>query len=267
MNDSDEVESGSKLPPQETQGGSSDRDKAIWSDLTSVIESNNHSPRHLLELWPAYVRRIHFGRFIAHYELFKQVIDLPGCVVECGVFRGSSFFTWSKLMETFVPNDRSRKVFGFDSFSGLTDFNEKDGQMDERHGKVKGGWSANAVRDEVLKLTEITNNDNLIPGVERCRLIEGNIKETIPHFIETNPGLRISLLYLDMDLYEPTKVALEHLYDRVVPGGIVAFDEYGLMPWEGESTAVEEFMSERRLKYKLKKFPFSTLPHGYFIKE
>jgi hypothetical protein len=255
------------LPPQETQGMRTDRDVEVWSELTSLIAENDHSTKHILELWPAYVRRIHLGRFLAHYELFKQVVDLPGCIVECGVFRGSSFFTWSKLMETFVPNDRSRKVFGFDSFSGLTDFDEKDGKMDAKHGKVVGGWSAHAVRNEVLKLVDITNKDNLISGIERCRLIEGNIKETIPKFVEENPGLRISLLYLDMDLYEPTKVALEYLYDRVVPGGIVAFDEYGLMPWEGESVAVEEFMKERGLKYKLKKFPFSTLPHGYFIKD
>ena len=232
-----------------------------------MIDEYGHRPQHLLELWPAYVRRIHLGRFLAHYELFKQIIDLPGCVVECGVFRGSSFFTWSKLMETFVPNDRSRKIFGFDSFAGLTDFNSKDGKMDARHGKTVGGWSASAVRNEVVKLVEITNKDNLIPGIERCRLIEGNIKETIPKFVEDNPGLRVSLLYLDMDLYEPTQIALDYLYDRVVPGGIVVFDEYGLMPWEGESKAVEEFMTRKHLKYKIKKFPFSTLPHGYIVKE
>lgn len=256
-----------KLPAQETQGMRTDRDRAVWGDLTSLIEKNGHGPKHLLELWPSYVRRIHLGRFLAHYELFKQVVDLPGCIVECGVFRGSSFFTWSKLMETFCPSDRSRKVFGFDSFAGLSNFDKKDGKLDPKHGKVVGGWSADAVRDEVFKLVDITNNDNLIPGLERCRLIEGNIKKTVPAFLEDNPGLRISLLYLDMDLYEPTMVALKHLYPRVVRGGVVAFDEYGLMPWEGESLAAEEYMELMGLNYTLKKFPFSTLPHGYFIKE
>nr|MBK7063963.1 hypothetical protein [Deltaproteobacteria bacterium] len=55
------------------------------------------------------------ARFLAHFELFKQVIDLPGCVVEMGVYRGLSPLTWAKLMETSCPGDRSRRIFGFDS--------------------------------------------------------------------------------------------------------------------------------------------------------
>src|SRR5688500_982137 len=118
-----------QLPKHETQGMRTNRDVEVWEQLTKLIEKHGHDSKHILELWPAYARRIHLGRFLAHWELFKQVIDIPGCIVECGVFRGSSFFTWSKLMETFCPSDRSRKVFGFDSFSGLTDFHKKDGKM------------------------------------------------------------------------------------------------------------------------------------------
>ena len=54
-----------------------------------------------------------------------------------------------------------------------------------------------------------------------------------------NPGVRISLLHFDCDLYRPTITALQCLWDLVVPGGIVAFDEYGIAPWEGESLAVD----------------------------
>ena len=84
--------------------------------------------------------------------------------------------------------------------------------------------------------------------------------------LRENPGLRIALLYCDLDLYGPTKFCLEHFYPLVVNGGIVCFDEYGLIPWEGESRAVDEFLAEHRLSPRLRRFPFSPSPCGYFVK-
>ena len=62
--------------------------------ITSLINTNKHSHKHILELFPAYIRRIHLGRFLAHYELFKLITDIPGCIVEAGVYRGSSLLTF-----------------------------------------------------------------------------------------------------------------------------------------------------------------------------
>ncbi len=90
--------------------------------------------------------------------------------------------------------------------------------------------------------------------------------KTIPIFLESNPGFRISLLNFDVDLYEATKFGLEKLFDKVVSGGVVIFDEYALQPWEGETQAVEEFLLAKGLKYTLRKLPFSSSPGAYLIK-
>jgi len=252
-----ESHSGNRMP----------RDTAVWTALEDVLAANEHGPRHILELWPCYVRRVHMARFLAHYELFKQVIDLPGCVVEMGVYRGPSLLTWAKLMETFCPGDRSRRIFGFDSFKGLQDFNPKDGKPVPDVSKVVGGWSAEKVKQEVEELVRISNLDNFISGHERCKLITGNITlEFLLQWLEENPGLRISLLHLDVDLYEPTLAALKAFYPRVVTGGVVIFDEYGLMPWEGESQAVDEYFASIGERPLIKKFPTFHNPHGYMIK-
>jgi hypothetical protein len=256
------------LPPSESIGGhTSPVDFEIWEGLESLIAKYGHPPRHILELFPAYIRRIHLVRMLAHYDLFKMVVDLPGCIVEMGVYRAPSLLTWAKLMETFCPCDRSRKIYGFDSFKGLRDLDEKnDGIAMPRAGKTEGGWSAGAVREEVEELVRLTNLDNLISGARRVQLIAGDIEETLPRFLEETPGLSISLLHLDVDLYKPTKFALEQLYDRVVTGGVIVFDEYGLVPWEGEMRAADEFFASRGLKPRIRKFPWSHLPHGYCIK-
>jgi hypothetical protein len=254
------------VPPSESQGARLTRDLNIWQQLEALLHLNQHTFQHVLELFPVYVRRLHLGRFLAHYELFKEVIDLPGCIVELGVYRGVSFFTWTKLMEIFCPGDRKRKVFGFDNFQGFQEFHEKDGKPNRDYSKVVSGYSPAAVLEEVQELIRITNKDTFVPESERCRLIIGDVKETIPAFLEENPGLRISLLHLDVDLYEPTKVALEYLYPLVVKGGVVVFDEYGLIPWQGESCAVDEYFGKMGSAPLIKKFPFTTQPHGYLVK-
>lgn len=266
MNEKQPARSATDVPFTESQGARLPRDIELWKKLNHVLDIEGHSYQHLLETWPAYVRRIHMSRFLAHYELFKKVIDLPGCILELGVSRGVTFFTWTKLMEMFCPGDRKRKVYGFDSFAGLQDFHVKDGKQDSSVGKAAGGYSAGKVQTEVEALVEITNEDSMVTGVGRCELVVGDIKETLPRFLADNPGLRISLLHFDVDLYEPTKLGLELLYPLVVKGGVVVFDEYGLIPWQGESNAVDEYFETHRDRPIIQKFAFSTGPHGYLVK-
>ena len=73
----------------------------------------------------------------------------------------------------------------------------------------------------------------------------------------------IALLYIDFDIYEPTAVALEHLYSLVPKGGIVVFDELNDGRWAGETKALKEFLNIEEIN--LKRFPFDPLP-AYFIK-
>ena len=141
------------------------------------------------------------------------------------------------------------------------------GKLGLRDGRdQKQDWAYRASAEELRALTALHNDDNLLPGVERCVLVEGDVFESVPRFLRENPGLRIALLYCDLDLYGPTKFCLEHFYPLVVNGGIVCFDEYGLIPWEGESRAVDEFLAEHRLSPRLRRFPFSPSPCGYFVK-
>jgi hypothetical protein len=240
------------------------RDDVYWRELGALFEERNYGTMDVLRNFPAYVLRRDVTRFLSHYELFKQVIDLPGCIVELGVFKGASFFTWSMLMEIFVPFDRSRKVFGFDSFEGLTQFSAVDGNTDDASRKVVGGYKCTA--KELETLTALHNADNMIPGTKRSNLIVGNIQDTLPKFLEENPGLKISLLHFDVDLYEPTKYGLEQLFPLVTTGGVVCFDEYGLIPWQGETKAVDEYFAKHGIAPLIKKHAFTQTPHGYLVK-
>jgi Macrocin-O-methyltransferase (TylF) len=243
------------------------RDRYYWEQVEQLVKRRGYSLRDVLQHFPAYLMRRDLTKFLSHSELFKHVVDLPGCVVELGIYRGRSFFTWSHLMETYCPGDRSRMVFGFDHFEGLKEFSAQDGAKDasKTAEKVEGGWKA--TREEIELLVELHNLDNLIPGARRCELVAGDVRETIPAFLEAHPGLRISLLHFDMDLYEPTYFALEQLYPLVVAGGVVCFDEYGLIPWQGETRAVDDYFAKLDKRPAIRKHPFTATPHGYLIKD
>lgn len=86
--------------------------------------------------------------------------------------------------------------------------------------------------------------------------MKGNIVNTIPEYIAQHDKLKISLLHIDVDVYEPTKIALEYLYDRVVPGGLIVFDDYGTVA--GETKAVDEFFQDKNVQ--LSKLPISHIP-------
>ncbi len=252
-------------PDNQLYGVHSERDKIFWKGMEEILTKHPHSMLHILTHWQVYTKRILLTRFLAHYELFKMTLDLPGSIVELGVSRGVSFFAFHKMLEIFCPTDTSRKVYGFDSFEGLTDFTEKDGQDDLLSDKQRGGWSAADAEAEIFSLAALYNGDNILAR-ERCRLIKGRVQDSLPGFLAATPGVRLSLLHLDMDLYEPTLFALENLWDLVVPGGVIVMDEYGLPPWGGEAAAFDEFCRSRNLKVAIKKFSWCLTPTAYVVK-
>ena len=253
-------------PQNQIYGAHSEKDRRYWAGLEAILDETPHSVFHILNHWPVYTKRISLVRFIAHLKLFELVADMPGNIVELGVSRGVSFFTWHKLLEIFCPCDTSRNVIGFDSFEGLTDFTEKDGRFSAINDKDLGGWSAKEVEGEIMALNELHNGDNILAR-ERSRLVKGRVQETLQPTLDSMPGMRVSLLHFDLDLYDPTKYALEKLWDLVIPGGVVVFDEYALPPWGGEVTAWEEFATSRNIQYRVHKFPWSLTPNGYIVKD
>ena len=93
-------------------------------------------------------------------------------------------------------------------------------------------------------------------------MVQGDICITVESYLNENPQTKISLLHIDTDIYEPAKVGLEKLFDRVVRGGVIIFDDYGCI--EGETLAVDEFLANK--EYAIHKFPFSHAKPSYIIK-
>jgi hypothetical protein len=197
-----------------------------------------------LENFPKYVRRQHLKRFLAMYEIFKLALPVKGSVVECGVFKGFGVMSWAKLSAMLEPENLTRRIYAFDTFAGFPTVHEKD----QTHvaDVTKGGLFADSY-DELQALIKEYDRDRFLGHVDKVHLIKGDVVETIPPFLESHPHLVVSLLFLDMDLYEPTKAALKHFVPRMPNGALLVFDELDNPMWPGETLATLEELGLGRL--------------------
>ena len=201
------------------------------------------------------------SKFLVHWEAMKLTQNVPGSIVECGVFKGTSFARFA-LMRQLLGGDFSSKIIGFDVFSDdFPDTNFTEDKAQREHWIETAGPSSISVEQlsEVLESKSISNFE----------LIAGDATRTIPEYCEKNKGMRISLLNVDIDFVEPTKVALQQLVPRVVKGGMVLLDNYAGfgtsgLSYHGDTRGIDEYISETRIE--LKRFPFAARP-CYFIKE
>lgn len=200
-----------------------------------------------LENFPKYVRRQHLKRFLALYELFKLALPVKGSVVECGVFRGFGLLSWAKLSTILEPENLTRRIYGFDTFAGFPSVSDAD-RTGAGKGEV-GGLEASSY-DELQSLIKQYDRDRFLGHIPKVELVKGDISVTAPAFIKSHPHLVVSLLFIDCDLFEPTKAALESFLPRMPCGSIIAFDELDNPIWPGETLAVIESLGLRNLRLR-----------------
>jgi 3-O-methyltransferase len=238
---------------------------AYYAKLRRVLEKYPHDMRHYLDLFAVYTNRRSFIRQLAHYELFKLTVDLPGYYLDFGVYFGKSFFSWHKFLEIFTPTATHKKVIGFDTFAGFPGLAPEDGASDPTVQKGPGGLNSASFLAEFRELLDLHNQDAVLP-VGRGVIVQGDVCKTFPQWLEENPEARFCLCSLDLDLYEPTAVVLAGCWDRIVPGGVLLLDEYATSRWPGETKAWDDFAASRSLNITLKRFPYANAPGAYLIK-
>ena len=222
-------------------------EERVGPALAEVFEASHDSVEARLQAFTRYARRKTITRFVTLYELFKLALPVKGSVVECGVFGGFGLMTWAHLSAVLEPANLTRRIYGFDSFDGFPSVSEHDGNA--RKTPVSGELKADSY-GELSRLIDIYDQDRFLGHVDKVHLVKGDIIETVPRFVEENPHLIVSLLFLDVDLYEPTKAAIEHFLPRMPKGSLLAFDQLDNPIWPGEARAVLDTVGIRNLGLK-----------------
>jgi hypothetical protein len=199
-----------------------------------------------------FVPRQALSLFLAKNALFQQIVGVHGHIVECGVFLGGGLMTWAQLSAIYEPVNHVRRIVGFDTFDGFVKLDEKD-VGDNTDYAVTGGLRASVV-DDLQESARLYDLNRPVGHIARVELVAGDATTTIPAYLEANRHVVVSLLYLDFDLYAPTKAALETFLPRMPKGAILAFDELNQAQWPGETLAVLETVGLRSLR--IQRFPF-----------
>lgn len=185
-------------------------------------------------------------RFSTIENFFKHAKkeDLKGDVVECGTWKGGTF---AYMCHICLTADLGT-CWGLDSFEGLPDPSDEDGQKAKV--RMKRPNKLEASISDVNKSLSLIGID---PENELIKIVKGFFESSVP---ETKKKIKkISLLRLDGDWYDSTKICLENFYDLVVDGGMIVIDDYG--HWEGCKKAVDEFRQKKEITTKLQKTDYT----------
>lgn len=211
------------------------------------LEAMQPPIREIIYNFPVFVGQVNIARELFFYELYKQVLNLSGDIAEVGTYKGASFMLWAKLIKLFENNNTTR-VFGFDWFQGM-----------------RTGDNDNVTTNGLYK-TDYETLDRLIKmqGLENIALLEKmDVTKDLTHFLSERPWLRFKIVFIDCGIEDVLEASLKSLWPRLVNGGVLIMDHYGLSNSPTESDIVEKHINGN----KVMQMPFNRHSSGYVIKD
>lgn len=225
-----------------------------YKELSRNFSASNLSIEKKLENFPAYVHRRDVAMFLNRYEIFKNVLNIHGSIIECGVNLGAGLFSWLHFSSILEPYNTSRFIYGFDTFDGFKSVDNKDSKGIYVDKKRFIEFTKRQSDEEIQKTINIQNNHRPLSQFEKVSIIKGDAVKTIPKFIKNNEHIIVSLLHLDFDIYKPSKVAIDNFLPRMSKGSIIALDGTNCPEGPGEAIAVLESLDINKISIQRNNF-------------
>ena len=206
-----------------------------------------------------YLRSTILAKILYLNELYRAVKGLPGIVVEFGVWWGANLALLESFRSVYEPYNWTRKVVGFDTFTGYPSVSAKDGTSEYA---AVGGYTVTEGYEAYLsRVLDAHEADNVMSHIKKYELVKGDVTKTIDQYLAENPQTVIALAYFDLALYEPTRKCLEAIRPYLVRGSVIAMDELNSKEFPGETVALREVFGLD--KYRVVKSEF--LPDRAYI--
>ena len=210
----------------------------------------------------AYVRRQTLAKVLWWEHIYRQIVDVPGCILEFGVHFGTSLSTLMSLRGLMEPYNYQRDIIGFDTFQGFPSVANLD-QSGQLTWKVGDYATPDGFAEHLSEVLRIQERMSPLSHIRRHELVVGDASVTFPQWLSGHPEQLIALLILDMDVYEPTAAVLQVAQDRLTKGSIVVLDELGSKAFPGETRAFMEVVGLRAVR--LRRFPLQPMAAYYVV--
>ena len=231
----------------------------ILERYIDIVNKHADCPEILLTNIPRVMRTQEVTKIIVYYEIYKLIRHIHGDIVEIGVLDGFLTFAMAHFSEIFEHRNYTRKIWGFDTFSGYESFNEEKDKVLPPNSR-----SVPYSQELLQKCVDLFNASVVFNQFRKIELVAGDVVQSIPQFVSDNPHLVVSLLLLQISLYEPELVAFKEIWPRMPKGGVVVFCSMNY----GDSPAATHVLLETVgiSSVQIRRFPFSTKV-SYIIKE
>jgi len=202
-----------------------------------------------------YTRSSLLVKFLVMNQLYERVKNIPGHILELGVWWGQNIILLENLRAIHEPFNKQRKIIGFDTFTGYEIPDVEGEEKKDKHSDVwkNGSYSTSLDYKTYLEQLIKTHESNNVLGhnIGNHELMEGNVTLTVPEYFLNNPSTMVALAYFDIGLYEPTFAALKAIKPHLMSGSIILLDEFTWQESPGEAIAFKEVFS--RDEYKIEK--------------
>lgn len=232
---------------------SSENEKILRKNFFKLFKNNPIPDDELLRNLYLFIKRQDLSDILFFNDLYKEIINIHGSIMEFGVRWGRNLGLLSALRGIYEPFNHTRQIIGFDTFKGLSSPNKKDGN--HRIAK-KGSLSVSKKYEEYLeKILKYHDDESPISHIKKFEIIKGDATKTLDRFLKDNPQTMIAMAYFDMDIYKPTKICIEKIKPRLCKGSIVGFDELASKKFPGETLALIDTLGLK--KYTIKRSQYS----------
>lgn len=216
----------------------SDIQKQNRQKLNDLFKNTPLSQEELLINSGLYTRSSALSKLLFLNEIYEKIIHLPGNILVFGTWWGQDVVLLYNLRSVHEPYNFTRKVTGFDTFTGYPTLSDKDKLSDTL--KQGAYTTSENYFDYLNELMEYHENENILSHIHKFELVKGNISDTLPAYLQTNCHELISLIYIDVAMYEPTKAILQNCIPHLLNGSIIVFDELNAKEYPGETIALKE---------------------------
>jgi predicted O-methyltransferase YrrM len=234
----------------ESMGGSQDEKQALVQ-LERLRQELIDSCTYVNEKnWVASVacmNRISLSKLLFYSEIIKQVVDVPGVILELGVQWGATTNLLYNLTSVYDPFNFRRRVIGFDTFAGFPASSISEGERSHgwRENDLVAAENAKEIAEQCLAAHQTFS---ALSHMERHEFVKGDVVETIPEWLFQNEHETIALCIFDLDLGMPTGEALRHILPRCQKGSILVFDEYSHPRFREEGVAAREYLDTMKIR-------------------
>lgn len=230
--------------------------------LLQLFNSSPIPEEELLANLGLFIKRQDMMRILMLHELYSLCKDIPGDIYEFGVRWGQNLSLFTTFRGIYEPYNFTRRIFGFDTFSGFVGVQQEDGKHNIMH---DGAYAVTEGYENYLEnVLDTQACFSPTAHIKRFKLYKGDASVALEEHFSAHPESIVSLAYFDFDIYRPTLECLNKIRPRLTKGSVVAFDELNHSTYPGETQAVADALGLSNISLRR---PVFSSSQAYFIVE